>query len=62
MARHIVGLTPLATASRAELIAALAPVFDHDFTISSTQAEQAGTGAWWHRRQARASTRRPRRP
>ena len=29
MARHVVGLTPLATASQAELVAALAPVFDH---------------------------------
>jgi AcrR family transcriptional regulator len=32
MARHVVGLTPLATASRAELVAALAPVFDHYLT------------------------------
>jgi AcrR family transcriptional regulator len=32
MARHVVGLTPLATASHAELIAALAPVFDHYLT------------------------------
>jgi AcrR family transcriptional regulator len=32
MARHIVGLTPLATASHAQLIAALAPVFDHYLT------------------------------
>jgi AcrR family transcriptional regulator len=32
MARHVVGLTPLARASHAELIAALAPVFDHYLT------------------------------
>jgi AcrR family transcriptional regulator len=32
LARHIVGLTPLATASHAQLIAALAPVFDHYLT------------------------------
>jgi AcrR family transcriptional regulator len=32
MARHVVGLTPLATASRDELVAALAPVFDHYLT------------------------------
>jgi len=32
MARHVVGLTPLATASHAELVAALAPVFDHYLT------------------------------
>ena len=32
MARHVVGLTPLATASHRELIAALAPVFDHYLT------------------------------
>lgn len=32
MARHIVGLSPLTTASHAELIAALAPVFDHYLT------------------------------
>jgi AcrR family transcriptional regulator len=32
MARHIVGLTPLTTASHAELVAALAPVFDHYLT------------------------------
>jgi hypothetical protein len=32
MARHVVGLTALATASHAELVAALAPVFDHYLT------------------------------
>ena len=32
MARHLVGLTPHATVSRAEFIAALAPVFDHYLT------------------------------
>jgi AcrR family transcriptional regulator len=32
MARHVVGLTPLTTASHAELVAALAPVFDHYLT------------------------------
>jgi AcrR family transcriptional regulator len=32
MARHVVGLTPLASASKAELVAALAPVFDHYLT------------------------------
>jgi AcrR family transcriptional regulator len=32
MTRHVVGLTPLTTASRAELVAALAPVFDHYLT------------------------------
>jgi AcrR family transcriptional regulator len=32
MARHVVGLTPLTTATHAELVAALAPVFDHYLT------------------------------
>ena len=32
MTRHVVGLAPLATASHAELVAALAPVFDHYLT------------------------------
>jgi AcrR family transcriptional regulator len=32
MARHVVGLTPLPTATHAELVAALAPVFDHYLT------------------------------
>jgi AcrR family transcriptional regulator len=32
MARHVVGLTPLTTASHAELVAALAPVFEHYLT------------------------------
>jgi Tetracyclin repressor-like, C-terminal domain len=32
MARHVVGFTPLATVSRAEFIADLAPVFDHYLT------------------------------
>jgi hypothetical protein len=32
MARHVVGIPALTTASRDELIAALAPVFDHYLT------------------------------
>ena len=32
MARHVVGFTPLATVSRAEFVADLAPVFDHYLT------------------------------
>jgi AcrR family transcriptional regulator len=32
MARHVVGIPALSTASRAQLIAALAPVFDHYLT------------------------------
>jgi AcrR family transcriptional regulator len=32
MTRHVVGLVPLVTASHAELVAALAPVFDHYLT------------------------------
>ena len=32
MARHLVSLTPHATVSRAEFMAALAPIFDHYLT------------------------------
>jgi hypothetical protein len=40
MARHVVGLTRLATATHAELIAALAAVFDHYLTGHLAPTEQ----------------------
>ena len=49
MARHVVGLTPLTTASHAELIAALAPVFDHYLT-GQLDPEQAVAGVAGGRR------------
>jgi len=49
MARHVVGLTPLTTASHAELIAALAPVFDH-YPTDQLDPEQAAAGVAGGRR------------
>ena len=49
MARHVVGLPPLTTASHAELIAALAPVFDHYLT-DQLDPEQAAAGVAGGRR------------
>jgi AcrR family transcriptional regulator len=40
MARHVVGLAPLASASREELVAALAPVFDHYLGAPTSGAAQ----------------------
>ena len=42
MARHVVGLKPLATASREQLVAALTPVFDHYLTGAWSGADLPG--------------------